>query len=402
MDTFKAMSSEEREAYVLKLRREANIPYSCKNLSQNLRKRVFKLSESLSWVGHIKHLTSNQYIDDILESGLLGRQTLEAFQKPFKPAALQAIDIQNGDENSICFGFNQIDSLCMRDNSIELTFNFQALLRDNPVLFFKQRDFGFKNMAVYTLSTTSGPLSFCFSSDPRGSNMDVYKGDYTHLNSRLLRDYYSDYSKAHFAHCKVFNPLLISNNLSQMQQILIHSFFRYLDAPDPDLFQNDEPIISQFLDDLEKMDDASLKEMLCQIGLMMSDAMEVNIYGAYCIDFSTLEAISYYEKANILKARLELGKFIQDLTAGHLSALKSACAVMPNLFKSERFLLYLKEKVGAASLPVSEALDQMIKELPAKQRATERSPQYPRTFFDTRQDDEDDSIDEKQLHNGNV
>lgn len=307
---------------------DSNRPYKPK-CDNTLTERIITASKNIKLFSTVRHLTASSALESIFDDALLGRRTLDQRYLSFKPAALFAYDIDEGDANVICLGANDINSGSAQD--IELLFDPEKISENNPCVFYKQRDLGYSLDKIRTIKIgerkwffnhtiiheTDGYSSFKMFADPNGNQL--------------------------IAKASVKNSLLVANNLEDMHQILTLNFFRFADALQDEHGNEDVATKEMIYNALNKLDDAELAKTLQEIGKKMTDTMEFNIYGAYKIDFSALISISV--KNDNANYSLHLPTFIENLKAGELEMLDEAMIKIPEVFKSQRFVAYLKSKI---------------------------------------------------------
>lgn len=350
---------------------EANTPYR-PQCDQALSTRIMKATEHIVLFDTVKHLTAPTAVKSIFNDALYGRETLVSFFMPFKNASLSLADIQNGDANVICMGAHHIDP--RSKHGITLTFDVNGLMKNNPTLFYKQRDLAYDVQEMRHLEIADLNLDFCHTTR-------------TQFNKGTDSDfkYYPDPKKPYSSFtASIKNALLIASNKKEMHQILILNFFRFFDKLGGWIQKDIYTAMNQ-------LDDSALKDTLTTIGQLMTDTMEFNFYGAHQIDFDTLLIIS----SDSPPYQLVIKDFIRDLNHGNIDKLNEAIKNLPDAFSSYRFVNYLISKT--TSEPMLTALKDhkathcamTMLEKVLDQQATQRpltllrsSPRVPPTLVD--------------------
>lgn len=323
--------------------KDASTPYFPQKCPKELAQRIFEESGSIELFHTIRHLTSETYLDNILDDAGYGQSLLLKKYKPFKRSALEQVDLaKGGDAKVICFGPHEIDSSMLNpEEMIEITLDlnkFNDADRENPCMFYKQKDLGFFTKALRSVPSLN--LKFCHTREKKGvTNLEFFtEGDA------------SPYAGGE-PESAVPNHLFISYNIKQMQQILILNFFRLLDKHISEKIDNFDSIASMTAEQREALNrkpDAAyvyyllgqlnreqLRATLKEIGLAISSTAEVNFYEAYKFDLATIK--SFKNKLYTL----ELSAFIEALRSGNRDELDTAIRAMPTLFKSYRFVDYV-------------------------------------------------------------
>ena len=356
--------------YTTKIPKEWRVPYAelaainrgpyIPQCEEKLRNRILKVSESkeLEFIESIHHLTSASALESIFNDGLFGRQTLLKFNMPFKPSVLDFSDILNGDANVICFGPFKIDPKAKRSDTIRITLDFKTVPKDNPCIFFKEKDLGYTEYAdlkdpdysnpIKKVSIgDSGPFYFSHTYLPPSIHLVggfTYFQLYKHDDPSRMDEYH--------AYSGIPNVLLIAYDASKIHQILALNFFRFVDKLIKPTGEKDEASIRNIYARIAQLDDKQLIQFLKDIGTQMSQTAEFNYFGAYKFDFSSILTIKK-EAASAPGTvfapepfTLHLPHFIADLEAGKPNILAEAVKNIPNIFKSYRFLDFLLSKIS--------------------------------------------------------
>lgn len=315
---------------------DANKPYQ-PQCDPELAARIMKAAKKVKLFSTVKHLTAATALESILNKGLYGRQTMLQLYMLFKPAALFGSDIREGDANVICLGANDIDPLAK--HGIELELDAEKIAKNNPCVFYKQRDLGFDPEKVRHVNIGDISLSFTHT----GSIRNQPEG--TSAFQLLSPD------GIVYAISTVKNTTLIAYNIKEMNEILTLNFFRFIDnLMTPKLIENREVKTCIYSALAKITDEEELVTTLQAIGKQMTDTMEFNFYGAYKIDFSALLTISNDNPPY----SLNLQTFIHALQAGNIEKLNEAMEKIPPLFNSYRFIDYLlahtSDKIIVATL----------------------------------------------------
>ena len=100
----------------------------------------------------ICHYTASKSMCSILDQGLFGRETLEAFKIQYVKAAGETIDFHNGDHNVICFGLFEVDHCKLQQEAGYAIINLKpAALLKNVIagsVFCKQHDLCFQGISA--------------------------------------------------------------------------------------------------------------------------------------------------------------------------------------------------------------------------------------------------------------
>jgi hypothetical protein len=312
----KTNSDGDAKKFAEGLLNNANKPYQ-PQCELGLSKRIMEAAQKLELFSTVKHYTAISALESIFDDGIYGRRSLIQNYMSFRKASLGWGDIEDGDANVVCLGANEIDPLSR--HGIELHFNATKIAKNNPCVFYKQRDLG------YYLEKTRHVCIGTF---------DLY---FSHTGIHMQAPLNLSYMKlwgVNLQAVESFVPkaILIADNMKEMHQILTLNFFRLIDALPPQSIHK-----NIIYDELNKLSINELEETLLQIGKNMTDTMEFNFYGAYKIDFSALLMIKKEKPAY----SLELLSFINELKKGNVEALNDAMSQLPEIFNSYRFIDYL-------------------------------------------------------------
>ena len=315
---------------------DANTPYRPRCADQVLAARIMAAAQKVRLFATVKHLTSGEHLKNIFDDALYGRRQLLESYKSFRPASLFQGDIDEGDGNVICFGPCDIDSRAMKDDTVEILFDFDKLSKNKSNIFFKQRDLGFGLDRVRTISISparSTPLFFSHTSFAYGEKKGC---SYFHL--------YHSVNRSPKAAAWVPNYALISYNVGNIHQILTLNFFKLIDS---EYHENFQLIRDEIYTDLASLSDEALIECLENIGRQLCDTSELNFYAAHQIDFSTVMALTYYQHGSRSRApyTLNIQNLIDSLESRDISMLEKAKTHIPGALNSYRFLDYLSSKV---------------------------------------------------------
>lgn len=297
------------------LMKDANTPY-VPQCDEKLANRIVAIANRIQLFSEIRHITLNpDAIASIMDDGLYGRATLQKFTMSFIASALQSSDIENGDANVICFGAFDIDTRHLKDQKyLEIILDVNKLAKDNPCIFFKQRDLQFDKDELRTVVLGEEKLSFTHT-----SRSDVVRYSLTSADEKSTAD--------------IPKFMLIAYDLAKIHQILILNFFRILDKIESADLRN------KIYAALAKLDDKQLETFLTEMGRKFSDTCEFNFYGAHKIDFSCLNKIRHDN------FELNLSSFIAALNRGDIKTLNEAREKIPALFTSQRFLNHLLDNI---------------------------------------------------------
>jgi hypothetical protein len=285
----------------------------------------------------LKHLTAPSALKSIFNEGIFGRRTLLNFNLMFKPASLHQSDINQGDGNAICFGSQHID--WKSNHGVELIFDAKKISKNNPSIFYKQRDFGYELEEQSTRAAKIGELELFFSHDKEQRCQEIFHTPFTLYAKRGSSHdtYYAPY-----AYSSIITDSFIAYDVDKMHEILTLNFFRFIDTLTNASLEPDMDTRNEIYQAFETLDDDALVEALTQVGQAMTDTMEFNFYGAHLIDFSTLLSIKYYAD------ELNLAGFIKALNDGDTHQLDTAVSLFSEtkLFGSWRFIDYLLLEVS--------------------------------------------------------
>lgn len=300
--------------------------------SKLLSKRILAAAEKVELFSSVKHLTTENALEDIFNNGLYGRRTLLNFYMFFKPASLYPCDVEQGDGNVICLGARKIDI----NTAVELEFDSVKISKDNPCVFYKQRDMGFPFQELHRVREKD--FFVCF------FHPQTHQERYGPIMTKLVL---CNPSGRAISQAFIANEYLISYNVKEMQQILTLNFFRFIDTLKlTDSYKEDKESKQTIYDELSKLTDKQLVEALQKIGTCMIETMEFNIYGAYKIDFDALKTVKIKSKSSSEPSYvLELKSLIAELQMGKLEMIKKAMEKIPQIFNSYRFIDYLLSKV---------------------------------------------------------
>lgn len=303
----------------------ANTPYRPKcdpALYPGLAERIMNAASKVSTFSTIKHITRAGALTSILDTGFYGQYTSNELYLNLNKGITQNCDLWNGDANSICFGMQEISSYVQGNIVIEL--DLKKLADTHPPAYFKQTDFEFLKKKTRELKLNAKESLF-FDHTGAWPVRDYTCMDFQILNSSGYPVMTSSCPKSS----------LISYNLEEIHKILTLNFFRFMDGLGKEASQ--KTYVKNFYSKLALMDDEELDEFIEEVERNITDFAELDIFGAHLIDFSTMVSISEREK----NYNLNVSDFIEALNAGYLDDLRLALTIIPELFKSYRFLDYL-------------------------------------------------------------
>ncbi len=225
--------SQNPDRAAMRVIRDANTPYWPKITDSELKGlagRIVHAAFQVKLFDSVSHLCAASNIARILDDCLYGRENLvHTYNASFRPASLNLRDIDNGDGNAICLGYNDIDPKCKKGRTVGLELDLERLIgtaaaySKNGALFFKQCDFGYpidtkQEIEIGEIGkgktlhfTHVKPL---VNGEPFYSNLQLFISE-----SSWEPLYYSE----------IEQDLLISNNMESIHQILILNFFRFID-----------------------------------------------------------------------------------------------------------------------------------------------------------------------------
>jgi len=271
--------------------------------------------------------------------GLNGRETLLKSYKDFRPAVLSDQDIDRGDGNAICFAAFDIDRSCFKPNTVQIVLDFDMFSkikfeRENPCIFFKQKDLGYALSRKRSVKIGEIDLDF-FHTD--------LSPDDLHRNLTGI-DFFLG-SKKFYA--QLPHLQMISSNFAEMNSILAMNFFRFLDASPYEGFKT--KIYAAFA----TLDDEQLKATMLNIAKNISDTMEFNFYGAFLINPQLIKEINIADHPDHSEESLKMNDLIESLRCGNFAKLQEAKEMLPELFQSYRFIDFLLEKIQDSEYDIS-------------------------------------------------
>ena len=324
---------------------------------------IFRLYKGVQLFETVRHLTNQKALTSIFNNGLFGQKNLIDNLMAFKPAALVHDDIARGDCNVICMGPNAIHSLWIDDNTVEIVFNSDKLLRGGAPIFMKQRDFGF-NTEYQRDKFPYEPL-FPGSDDIDFKDISFTCSEGSHGNIFTIQFQVFNQNTP-IAHATLpFNEFLFNNQRKRnLHEILARSFFKFVDSlecmPEHEKSGGIQIIrgwVDGFYSKLSALNNEELKSFIERVGKALLKTAEFNIYGAYRIDdFAMIESITSGYKWT-LESQLSalepqgpqytlcLKDFLSQLNEGDAHVLATARQNIPELFQSYRFLDYLISKI---------------------------------------------------------
>lgn len=326
----------------IKIMDDANTPYRPKYRPE-LADRIMDASKKLSPFPTAHHLTAGITLTQILNTPLEGQRNLLGHGVPFRRAALQEVDMKNGDGNAICCGLDTgtIDPKCLKPNTVKITFDLQKMQQGSH-FFYKQRDFGY-----FLMENSNKPSKYEWAE--LGSTRAVYKKRKVRLENaelqfthKLKNENYVfkiimiDGEKIIEGYAKsVLKDSLIAYDLSKMPQILVLNFFRFLDALE-------SPIVRECIyAKIDNLSNENLLRFLTELRPPMIDTSELNVSGSHWIRLPSILSITSNVENPAAAYTLELPPFIQTLRDGNVLALKEANDKIQALFQSYRFMDYL-------------------------------------------------------------
>lgn len=321
----KALKFEDKQVDIeLTKLNEPYFPLGCnKNLAFKIYKKALEIKDL--WPT-IKHITSLDNLDKILDDSLHGRRNLLNHYISFKPAALYQTDIDLGDGNAICMGPNRIDPKAINGNYVNIIFDFTYIKNKKyPQSFYKPRDLGFepeynkkRSVKIGKITESYGDFDKTLEFDHTSSLKNCPVG-YTNFTVNL--DTYS------------FIPqcLNIFSDVDRLDPILILNVFKFIDQ----LRDNSRESIYA---DIEKMSDGELETFLRDLGRKATDTAEFNFYGAYQIDIEAIKEIHTSEM------HLKMDDLLKSLNEGNDHILRKVQEQMPQVLLSYRLVEYLISK----------------------------------------------------------
>ncbi len=341
----KRIEERWKDKPAMQMIQDANTPYRPKTKDPELSKRIRRAAVQVKLFDSVSHLCAASNSALILDDCLYGRENLVDNYMTFRAAVLTSADIDNGDGNVICLGYDLIDDRCLKGRSVGLELDLDRLISREPyckngALFFKQCDFGYtiENPQFICINAAKN-LHFTHTKRPPNGNP---KYAYLQLFSNF-RTWRPDY------HSEVERDLLVSNNREEMHQILTLNFFRFLDSLCD--ANNDEATdeIEEIYTAISKLDDEELQVFLQKLGRQMSCSSEFNIYGAYEIDLDALRSIAIYQEKDKIKT-FSIQKLCEDLAVGDSTSWNELLGHLPEIAESRRFMSFIQEKVPTFTL----------------------------------------------------
>lgn len=328
---FKEMSGKDTvEQIVEQLLNDATIPYRPKGCDPKLADRIVDAAKKVTLFSEIKHATSASALPSILNEGLFGRRTLEQFNMHYAGAALMDCDIKDGDHNVICFGPQEIDPKSIQRDNVEIQLDLKKIQKDNPCIFYKQRDLGYRLEKRRKVLLGEKPLFFSHTNSIR---LQDPRCTYFQLFDSLSR--YDDVT----AYSTLPKFLFIAYDVQNMHQILTLNFFRFLDK------LSCSNLIKSIYERIDALSNQALVDFLEDMGKNLTDTAEFNFYGAHKIDFSSIKSFKF-NNYMFADYTLELPAFINELQAGNLTNLRTTKNTIPQIFESYRFIDFLTSQVA--------------------------------------------------------
>ena len=316
--------------------RDTNTPYKpqCDEYP-TLANRLLKTAKKIEPFTTVRHLTAKKSVSDIMDNGLLGRDSLLKRYKAFRPAALCLSDVENGDQDAICFGAFEIDHKCMEKNTAEFVLDLDKLHslpseKDNPCIFFKQRDLGFDLDKIRKITIGNEEFFFTHTKWLRCQTPN-------HTNIQFCNK--DGYGLHHYAELPNFQ--MISSNFGDMNQILAMNFFRFLDEIRDSHCKRDKDFADRIYSALDKLDENEMESTLLQLTRNMSDTMEFNFYGSFLMSPNLIKEVSIFDKPNEKTYTLKIADFVKSLQEGDSKKLAEVQEKLPELLESYRFIDYL-------------------------------------------------------------
>jgi hypothetical protein len=316
---------------------DANTPYKPQKCSPELAKRIMREAYQIKLFPSVSHLLAAHNVAQILDGCLYGRENLINSYTNFRTAALYHSDIENGDGNVICLGPDKIDTQCLKGDTLGLELDLEMLSAEdnynkNPAIFFKQLDLGYDIKQKQTIKIKDKEIVFTHTAslrcqNPNCANLQLFdKCDFPQYYAEVQKD------------------SLISNNVRQMNQILVLNFFRFLDNLRDTYCRMAPYKTKEIYEEISKLDDSELHNFLLDLGRKMSCSSEFNIYGAYQIDLNALRSISIYSGVSKVDA-IKMNDLYAELNNQKFYLLNKLKHLAPQIFQSANFLKHLKSKV---------------------------------------------------------
>lgn len=310
--------------------RDASMPYISKCKDRALSKRIVRCAKMAFIHPTIKHLTSSQAIDDILGDSVKGRQHIyTTYPHNFLGAALADFDIQNGDANVACFGFDEIDP--QAHTEYEIILDLKKVCAQKPAALYKMKDLEYYKDEYHEICI--GEYAFKFSSTKQLRATPPGVAGFVFKSSNQVSSYKLSI---------VPGASIISYNLDQIDEILALSVFRFIDSLLDDQTRelaSDE--IDAFYAALSKLTNEELVSFLEDVGRKISQTGEFNFYGSYRIDFDTI--VSLGSPRN--QYRITMDKLLAVLNVNDREVISEAFCHLPKCFLNARFCKYLIEQV---------------------------------------------------------
>lgn len=214
--------------------------------------------------------------------------------------------------------------------------------KDNPCIFFKQKDLGFG--LKKTREILIGDEEFFFT---HTGSLRCQREQHTNIQ------FHSKYGGLnHYAELPNFQ--MISSNFGDMNQILAMNFFRFLDEIRKTDGTPDKDFANRIYGELDKLSKKELESTLGELTKKMSDTMEFNFYGSFLMNPELIKEVTTFDEPNRKAYTLNMEDFVKSLQAGDSQKLAEAQKAIPELSKSYRFIDHLSSQLEDS--PVKDAL----------------------------------------------
>ena len=355
------------------LLQESNTPYR-PQCEETLATRIQNAASKVTFFSKVRHLAATRYICSIFNDGLYSRYHLEKTATPYRKAALAQCDIWDGDLDVICFGPNLIDPRAVKMDTIELVFDVNKILepKHRPVIFCKQRDFGYLYSKTLTLPLGAHSISIDYSYTNRQNTPNFFYGEggWKIMASISFKPDASQYPSWKRISGEIPKPLCMVTDIDQAHQIISLLFFRFLDNLVDEEGNKETSYTKLIYDEIALLTNDELQHFLQNIFDTLTVSAEFNIVGAYKIDFSALKSITArYDLPINERYSLHLDTLISALEEGNIDFLKEAQNNIPNMFDSYRFVDYLLSKT--TQIDSQQALKEIRKKCEAPEWITD-------------------------------
>lgn len=317
---------------------KADLPYRPQQCSAKLANRIMKAASNVQLFDTVRHYTDTAALTSLFDDGIYARQLVRQHYLPESRIRRSPLNPEN--TAVIRFPIHPIQFQDQKNpDDIELIFNSESLLKNNPSLVYEHHDLSRYHQHI-NLSFGRQHMGFLWGeARPSEPSFGLALTAFTQpkIKTEPSNGKKSNVRRHPATAAHIPRYLFMPQKLDNLHQILALNFFRYIDI----IHQNpDNKGRFKFIyRELETLSDEDLERFIKDIGGVLTETAAFHVNGGHQIDFHILKAIKR------LDYTLDLPLFIQKLNTGEKDPLLDAIKHLPKAFHSRRFLDYLLKVV---------------------------------------------------------